>query len=223
MAGGANQGRPGANRAPRLLIPPGLRHTPGMAKANPMVEPRPRLSATDWELAALDVVAQSGLAAVAVESLARDLGVTKGSFYWHFASREALLKASIDRWEQRDEDEVISTVERIADPRDRLRELFHRVSREVQSHLIYAALLNASDHPLVQPVIERISRRRLALLTQAYREAGFDARAAGHRARLAYTAYSGFLQLNQRHGMPRMDQAEYQAYVDHVIDTLVPA
>ena len=184
---------------------------------------RGRLSATDWEQAALDVLAHGGVAAVAVESLARTLGVTKGSFYWHFPTREALLKAAIDRWEQRDEDQVIAHVERIADPRERLRELFQRVSREVQSHLVYAALLQASDHPLVQPVIERISRRRLALLTAAYAEAGFEPRTAQHRARLAYTAYSGFLQLNQRHGMPRMDQEEYQTYIDHVIETLVPA
>ncbi|SFN42772.1 TetR/AcrR family transcriptional regulator [Dokdonella immobilis] len=194
-----------------------------MGEAHEKSEPRGRLSATDWEQAALHVLAEGGVAAVAVESLARTLGVTKGSFYWHFPTREALLKAAIDRWEQRDEDEVISRVERIADPRERLRELFHRVSREVQSHLVYAALLQASDHPLVQPVIERISRRRLALLTQAYAEAGFDTRAAAHRARLAYTAYSGFLQLNQSHGMPRMDQEEYEAYVDHVIATLIPA
>ncbi|HET9034451.1 MAG TPA: TetR/AcrR family transcriptional regulator [Dokdonella sp.] len=194
-----------------------------MNEAESKQESRGRLSATDWEQAALTVLAESGVAAVAVESLARTLGVTKGSFYWHFPTREALLKAAIDRWEQRDEDQVISYVERIEDPRARLRELFHRVSREVQSHLVYAALLQASDNALVQPVLERISRRRLTLLTETYAEAGFEPTAAKHRARLAYTAYSGFLQLNQRHGMPRMDQEEYAAYVDHVIATLVPA
>ncbi len=185
-------------------------------------ETRARLTAADWELAALDVLAASGVAAIAVESLARTLGVTKGSFYWHFPTREALIKAAVERWEKRDEDEVLGRVEPIADPRERLRELFRRVSREVQSHVIYAGLLQASDHPLVQPVIERISRRRLDLLTVAYRQAGFDRRAAAHRARLAYTAYTGFLQLNQRHGMPRMDQAEYEAYVEHVMETLIP-
>lgn len=194
-----------------------------MTEAADKPEPRGRLSAADWEQAALDALAESGVATVAVESLARKLGVTKGSFYWHFPTREALLKSAIDRWEQRDEEQVIARVEPIADPRERLRELFRRVSREVQSHVIYAALLQASDHPLVQPVIERISMRRLELLTLAYRQAGFDRRAAGHRARLAYTAYTGFLQLNQRHGMPRMDHEEYEAYVDHVIETLIPA
>ncbi len=71
-------------------------------------------------------------------------------------------------------------------------------------------------------MIDRISRRRLDLLTLAYRQAGFERRAAGHRARLAYTAYTGFLQLNQRHGMPRMDHDDYEAYVTHVIETLIP-
>ncbi|HEX7111773.1 MAG TPA: helix-turn-helix domain-containing protein, partial [Mizugakiibacter sp.] len=51
---------------------------------------RSRLSADDWELGALDLIAEQGVNALAVEALARRLGVTKGSFYWHFRTREAL-------------------------------------------------------------------------------------------------------------------------------------
>lgn len=58
----------------------------------------PRLRAVDWAQAALDVVATDGVNAVAVEPLARKLGVTKGSFYWHFPSRDALLHAALERW-----------------------------------------------------------------------------------------------------------------------------
>src|SRR5690606_7033358 len=58
-----------------------------------------RLSAADWAQAALDVIAEQGVSAVAVEPLARRLGVTKGSFYWHFPSRDALLQAALERWE----------------------------------------------------------------------------------------------------------------------------
>ena len=50
--------------------------------------------------------------------------MTKGSFYWHFPTREALIKAALERWERRDEDEVMAPIEPIADPRERLRELF---------------------------------------------------------------------------------------------------
>jgi AcrR family transcriptional regulator len=187
------------------------------------LESRGRLSAADWEQAALDTLAESGLGAVAVESLARRLGVTKGSFYWHFPTREALIKAALERWERRDEEEVMSPIEPIADPRERLRELFRRVSREMQSHVIYAALLQALDHPQVRPVMTRVSERRLDVLTLAYLQAGFERRAAGYRARLAYSAYTGFLQLSLQLGLPRLSHEEFEAYVEHVILALIPA
>jgi AcrR family transcriptional regulator len=186
------------------------------------IEPKGRLSAADWEQAALDTLAESGLGAVAVESLARRLGVTKGSFYWHFATREALIKAALERWERRDEEEIMAQLEPIADPRERLRELFRRVSREMQSHVIYAALLQSLDNPLVRPVMARVSEKRLDVLTVAYRQAGFDRRAAAHRARLAYSAYTGFLQLSLQLGLPRLSHDDFEGYVEHVIATLIP-
>jgi AcrR family transcriptional regulator len=194
-----------------------------MVAAATKLEPKSRLTATHWEQAALDAIAESGLSAVAVESLARRLGVTKGSFYWHFATREALIKAALERWERGDEGVVMTQVEDIADPRERLRELFHRVSREMPSHMIYAALMQSLDHPIVKPVMTRVSQRRLDVLAQAYREAGLDAATATHRARLAYSAYTGFLQLSRQMGLPRLHHDEFEAYVDHVIATLVPA
>ena len=187
------------------------------------LEPKGRLSAADWEEAALATLAESGLSAVAVESLARRLGVTKGSFYWHFATREALIKAALERWEKSDEEIVVAQLDAIADPRERLRELFRRVSGEMPSHVIYAALMQSLDHPLVRPVMARVSQRRLDVLALAYRQAGLERREAEHRARLAYSAYTGFLQLSRQMGLPRLHHDEFEAYVDHVIATLVPA
>jgi AcrR family transcriptional regulator len=194
-----------------------------MASTAPKLEPKGRLSAVDWEEAALATLAESGLGAVAVESLARRLGVTKGSFYWHFATREALIKAALERWEKSDEDIVVAQLDAIADPRERLRELFRRVSREMPSHVIYAALMQSLDHPLVRPVMTRVSQRRLDVLALAYRQAGLDRQQAQHRARLAYSAYTGFLQLTLQLGLPRLSHEDFEAYVDHVIATLVPA
>jgi len=184
---------------------------------------RTRLSAADWEQAALDLIATQGVAAVAVEPLARQLGVTKGSFYWHFPTREALLKSALERWESQDIDNVLNQVEPIADPRARLCELFRRTGREAKSHVIYSALLRALDHPIVQPVMARVSQRRMDFLTRAYRQVGMQRSVAAHRARLAYAAYVGFLQLALQLGMPRLEQAEFESYVQHVIDTLIPA
>lgn len=198
-----------------------LRHTPRMISSALQPEPKGRLSAADWEQAALDVLAESGVAAVAVEPLARRLGVTKGSFYWHFPNRDALLSAAIERWEKGDEADVLVPAESIADPKQRLRELIRQVSFERQSHAIFAALLKALDQPLIQPMIERVSERRLDFLSAAFRDAGHDAKAAINRARLTYTAYVGFLQLSQI-GQPRMNHDEFEAYIADFIETLIP-
>ena len=57
-----------------------------------------RLDAAAWIAAAFDALADGGIDAVRVEPLAKALGITKGSFYWHFADRRALLDAMLDAW-----------------------------------------------------------------------------------------------------------------------------
>lgn len=81
------------------------------------------LTRADWIEAALEALATQGLPAVAVEPLARRLGTTKGSFYWHFSDRSDLIGATLQHWEQRDTDDLISRIEEIEDPRARLASL----------------------------------------------------------------------------------------------------
>lgn len=199
--------------------------TPRSERDNPSSDraERSRLSAADWEGAALDLIAEHGVFAVAVEPLARRLGVTKGSFYWHFANRDALLDATLRRWEHADAEGLMTQVDRIVDPRERLVELFRRTSREMRSHVIYSALLKALDHPAVQPVMQRVSQRRIQYLAVAFRSLGLARREAMDRARLAYSAYVGFLQLMLQLRLQRMESSEFEGYVEHVVTTLIPA
>lgn len=182
-----------------------------------------RLSAADWELAALEALAESGLASIAIEALARRLGVTKGSFYWHFANRQALLAAALQRWEKMDQEQVLQPLHKVADPRGRLRALFRRAGSQLPTHAIYAALLQSSDDEVVGQVMTRVARQRLDFLTWTYRETGMPEPQARLRARLVYSVYAGFLQLASQPGLPRMDHDEFEAYISHVIDTLIPA
>src|SRR3954470_16747939 len=92
---------------------------------------RASLAAEDWTGAALDALARGGLAAVAVEPLAKELGTTKGSFYWHFADRDALIAAALTRWEKRDTELVIAAIEDGEDASVRLRHLLELVFRAV--------------------------------------------------------------------------------------------
>ncbi|MCA1777814.1 MAG: TetR/AcrR family transcriptional regulator [Xanthomonadaceae bacterium] len=179
------------------------------------------LSASDWEQAALDLIAEKGVSALAVEPLARRLGITKGSFYWHFASRDELLEQSLKRWEHRDIQHLARSLGSSQEPAMRLAEFILRTSRQNRSHQIHAALCAASDHPTVKPVIERITRRRLEYLAGAFRELGLDAEPAAHRARLTYTSYVGYIQLQTRGMAPERGSEEFEDYVRHAIDALI--
>lgn len=193
------------------------------AAAKPKSERNGRLSARDWAQAAVDLIAEQGVAAVAVEPLARRLGVTKGSFYWHFPSRDALLAAALERWEAIEQETVFGQLEAVPDPRERLRVLFQLVAHEARSHIIYSELLKALDHPMVAPVIGRVSQRRFDYLAASFRQAGLGRSDAQHRARLAYAAYVGFLQLSLQLHQPRLQHDEFEAYVEHVMQTLIPS
>ncbi len=183
---------------------------------------RSTLSAGDWEQQALVLIAEQGIRAVAVESLARRMGVTKGSFYWHFPNRDALLEQSLLRWEKHDETNLQASLGAISDPRERLRSFFRRTGREKLTHDVYSSLCTASDHPKVEPLLERVAERRMKHIEAAFGEIGFAAEEALHRARLTYSTYLGFLQLQRQHQAPNLSSEEFEAYMTHVIATLIP-
>ncbi len=184
---------------------------------------RSTLSAADWEQEALRVIADDGISAVAVEPLARRMGITKGSFYWHFSSRESLLEQALLGWEEHDARNLSASLGELSCPRDRLISFFRRVSREGLTHRVYSALCAAADHPQVRPFLDRVAERRMSHIAQAFEELGMDVTAAEHHARLTYSVYLGFLQLQRQAQVPALSSQQFEAYLDHVITTLIPA
>ena len=108
----------------------------------------------------------------------------------------------------------------VRNPRDKLRTLFRRTRKEIRSHVIFCALFKSADHPLVGPVMQRVSERRIAYLQDGFKGLGMSECDALNRARLTYLSYVGFLQYYQVFRSARMSAAELDSYVDHVIDTL---
>src|SRR3954466_3815006 len=98
-----------------------------------------------WEQAALDALERGGLAAVAVEPLARELGVTKGSFYWHFDNRQELIDAALALWVRVHVDGPLHAWAAVEDPRERLMALIGRAGAKPPS--IFIRLLDATDVP----------------------------------------------------------------------------
>jgi len=185
------------------------------------ISEKPRLTAEDWEQAALDLIAEKGVSGLGIEPLARRLGITKGSFYWHFDGRENLLTQALARWEQQDIENLARSLGDGLPAEQRLTEFVLRTSRQNRSHEIHAALCAASDHPNVKPVVERVTQRRLDHIARAFRELGLDEASARHRARLTYTSYVGYIQLQARGMTPERNSSEFDDYIQHVIETLI--
>jgi len=178
---------------------------------------RPPLTAADWTEASLRALAQGGLAAVAVEPLAARLGTTKGSFYWHFAGRDALIAATLELWEQRDTE----------DPADRLRALIRLVFGSVRERAgpgasVELALLATAGHPLVAPVLERVTERRLRFLTRLFADLGLSRAQARERALLAYSAYLGHLQIMRATPSLLPSGRAFTNHLDRLADELAP-
>jgi AcrR family transcriptional regulator len=181
-----------------------------------------RLSRDDWITAALAAVADGGLAAVSVEPLAARLGATKGSFYWHFENRDALLEAAIRRWEKETTTDVAADIGASHDaPASQFRRLVAGVIERAERDRVGPALLASAAHPVVAPALQRVAAARLNLTATVLKRLGFSPAEARRRALLAYSAYLGHGQLaHSTPGVLPSTKAGRRAYLDDAIRTL---
>ncbi|WP_283133303.1 TetR/AcrR family transcriptional regulator [Rhizohabitans arisaemae] len=153
-----------------------------------------RLSTGDWTESAYQAFMEGGLDAVAVEPVAKRLGTTKGSFYWHFKDRGELVQAVLDRW-LRGTEEIIDRLEGIDDPRHRLQELFgivHHLSSWARAEI---DLLGKVGDPRVSRAVREAGHRRLGFMAACLREIGLAEEEATDGALQAYALWVGLLQL----------------------------
>lgn len=198
------------------------RKPPAKPARRKVPEPKAQLSAADWVRAALGLIEREGVQAVAVEPLARDLGVTKGSFYWHFENRDALVRAALEEWEQDQGRDLVARYGGIPDPRQRMRVLIHAAFEDVHNGLLFAALSASSEDPRVKPFLERVTQLRMAFGAEAYRALGFDPAEAQRRALFTYAAYAGYFHM--RRALPAATAAagDLSAYAKELADAMVP-
>ncbi|MGW4098607.1 TetR/AcrR family transcriptional regulator [Mycobacterium sp. NPDC004974] len=118
-----------------------------------------------WIEEGLRALATGGPDAVRVDALGKALGVTRGSFYWHFKNREALLEALLDTWEQQGADQVIARIEADGtDARDKVRLLGTRVPLSPLMPVELAIRDWARWNPVVAERLRRVDNRRMDYL-----------------------------------------------------------
>ena len=180
-----------------------------------------RLDRDAWSRAALEVLGERGVAGLAIEPLAKSLGTTKGSFYWHFRDREDLIRAALERWENEETDAVIAMLGPLGDGRSRLRELLTAIfltHADVPDRSV--GLAADAGHPAVEEVLARVTRRRIDYVAEQLVAAGLDEEEARHRAVLAYTSYLGYSTMMRSTPGVLPRDGEAAAFVDSMLRLL---
>lgn len=143
-------------------------------------DPQGRLTRKAWIEGAIQKLAGDSVAALRVDELADDLNVTKGSFYWHFKSREDLLAAVLDHWHALMTQEIEALIiAHPGDPVERMRKLLRIAIAprpDVPGGPFELTLRDwARRDPAVAQVVQEVDEARARFLARLYRDAGFDA------------------------------------------------
>ena len=155
-----------------------------------------RLTTDDWLQAGYTILAEDGLKSLKIDALCRRLGVTKGSFYWHFQDMAGYRAALIESWGNlRDDDRSrIEAVDELP-PRERLVQMMASLVSPRHWTLERAMREWARTDEAVADSVRAADRRILAAVRRAIEDLGFDAEDADLRANATFAAGIGFLHL----------------------------
>jgi AcrR family transcriptional regulator len=150
-----------------------------------------QLSAKDWLDQGLKTLAESGFTALKAEPLAKALGVSRGSFYWHFADIGAYHAAILKHWREVAAEQIIANVEAASDHDNPVALLLHQAFGG--KLVLEKAVRNwATFDPLAQGAVQAIDRRRLSYVERLLRASGLSPDVARSRAQILYWAFLGF-------------------------------
>lgn len=146
---------------------------------------RKQLIVKDWLELALETLDNEGIHKVNVEYLARQLGVTKGSFYWHFKNHEMLLKEMLEYWRNTLTTNVIErSIEDGKDARDILLRLMTIITTEKVGRYEAAIRSFAAHNKMARSTIRKVDQQRLEFITSLFNDMNFKKPDAELRARL---------------------------------------
>ena len=175
-----------------------------------------QLSAKDWLDQGLKALASRGFTALKAEPLAKAMGVSRGSFYWHFADIAAFHAAILARWHEVAAEQIIANVEAASKNENPLALLLRRVFGE-RLMLERAVRTWASVDPSARAAVQAIDRRRLSYVEGLLAQSGLSAEIARARAQILYWAFLGFALSDQP--LPKTRQ---QAVVDELVRMSAP-
>lgn len=149
-----------------------------------------RLTAQDWIDFALKTLAREGFQALKADVLARKLGVSRGSFYWHFSELGAFHAQVIEHWRQTATEAIIADLEQYDSREQRLEVLLRGAFGH--SGLVEVRMRGwAEQNAKAARVLSDIDQRRKAYIEEMLVVAGITPPLAATRAQLVYWTYLG--------------------------------
>ncbi|MBB5917810.1 AcrR family transcriptional regulator [Nocardia transvalensis] len=173
----------------------------------------PRLSYDDWVDGALALLAREGVAAIKIPRLCSELGVTKGSFYWHFDDLQQLMEAMADRWSavQSDAVRALGAIDSI--PVEQRIENMATLLVDQSTWIVEATVREwARTDPKVAGAVQALERKVFDIVNQTMLELGFDETQS--RLRAGAMVYLGIGLIHGRDSLPTPTAEEAQAVID---------
>jgi AcrR family transcriptional regulator len=170
-----------------------------------------QLSARDWLDQGLKTLARNGFTALKAEPLAKAMGVSRGSFYWHFADIGAFHAAILAQWRDVAAEQIIANVEAASKDENPLALLLRRVFGE-RLTLERAVRTWATVDPAARAAVQAIDQRRLSYVESLLKQSGVADDIARARAQILYWAFLGFALSDQP-----LPKARQQAVLDELL------
>jgi len=135
---------------------------------------RVRIDRDQWLAEALEVLSREGNARITVRNISESLGVTTGSFYWHFENREDFVDAIVDFWDKAFTEKVAHRIRRSpAEPREQLLELMKVLTEENLGRYDIAVRAWATHDNKVAKAVRKVDRQRFETVRGLFAAMGF--------------------------------------------------
>lgn len=154
---------------------------------------------TAWLEAGFQMLAVGGIDSVRVDRISKKIGLTRGSFYWHFKSRSEFLDAMLELWQQKGTRDIIAMVEQQKlNPNKRISALLNLTIKSPGPQYggkfaEMAIRIWGSSHPKAAEVVKKVDSERVAFVHKLLLEMNMEAALASFLAEIIYNAYIGMM------------------------------
>ncbi|MEM6694296.1 MAG: TetR/AcrR family transcriptional regulator [Pseudomonadota bacterium] len=155
-----------------------------------------RFSEQDWIALGLAELSAKGCDAIKLEAICKAAGLTRGSFYHHFADHESFLTGLARHWLKAQTEDVAAVLDAAASAHERS-DALTEAAMSIDYRLELGMRELARRLPSVREIVRQADARRLEIVSTLYQESyGLDAEHAYRFAYLEYAAFSGIILLD---------------------------